>query len=439
VAGLLSAGFPPALLFFAQATPLVWLWPLLGGLLALVLIGLALCWLQPALALRLGLALLSRSLYWLRCHSRNHVPHRGGALLVCHSLHGLDCLWLFAAAPRYVQLGLCTGLPQTNWLARWLLRWSGAILLDGNARAEDLDRFVKSLREALDRGELVGLLAETNQTAGGVSLLLGPLLEALTRDRPVPIVPVCVDQVWGTPFRWVVNRLTWHWPQQAPYRVDVSFGRPLEKASSGEVCRAIQHLSAGAGVARNQSRPLVHRHFVRMAARHPFRSCVIDSTMKTELSYGRTLAGAICLKRALKPLLGDDAIIGSWLPPSIGGVLTNLALCFLGKVAVNLNYTAGPAGIQSALRQCNSKHVITSKRFTDRVPLDAGPDVKVIYLEDILKTVTGRQKLLAFLSVVLLPGWVLEHWFLGLGQHQESDLATIIFSSGSTGDPKGVM
>ena len=54
-------------------------------------------------------------------------------------------------------------------------------------------------------------------------------------------------------------------------------------------------------------------------------------------------------------------------------MLSNLALCFLGKVAVNLNYTAGSSVIQSALRQCSSKHVLTSKRFIQRMPLDVWP------------------------------------------------------------------
>src|SRR6185312_4784678 len=44
-----------------------------------------------------------------------------------------------------------------------------------------------------------------------------------------------------------------------------------------------------------------------------------------------------------------------------------------------------------------------------------------------------------FLKVLLLPGWFLERWLLGLARHQASDLATIVFSSGSTGEPKGVM
>ena len=59
-----------------------------------------------------------------------------------------------------------------------------------------------------------------------------------------------------------------------------------------EVRRLLYQLSADAAVARSGRRKPVHRQFVRLAARRPFRPCVIDSTMKLELNYGKTLAGA---------------------------------------------------------------------------------------------------------------------------------------------------
>ena len=65
--------------------------------------------------------------------------------------------------------------------------------------------------------------------------------------------------------------------------------------------------------------------------------------------------------------------------------------------------------------------------------------MELIYLEDFRKEVTTWQRLRAFLGVLLLPGWLQEYWQLGLGKHSGDHLAAVIFSSGSTGEPKGVM
>ncbi len=45
----------------------------------------------------------------------------------------------------------------------------------------------------------------------------------------------------------------------------------------------------------------------------------------------------------------------------------------------------------------------------------------------------------AWLMALLTPTFILEHWILRLSRHTINDLATVIFSSGSTGEPKGVM
>jgi acyl-[acyl-carrier-protein]-phospholipid O-acyltransferase/long-chain-fatty-acid--[acyl-carrier-protein] ligase len=82
--------------------------------------------------------------------------------------------------------------------------------------------------------------------------------------------------------------------------------------------------------------------------------------------------------------------------------------------------------------------VLTSRLFTTKIRLDA-PGVELVYLEDFRKEVTTFQRLRAFLTILLLPAFVLDKWVLRLGSHVPDNLATVIFSSGSTGEPKGVM
>src|SRR4029077_11906081 len=64
---------------------------------------------------------------------------------------------------------------------------------------------------------------------------------------------------------------------------------------------------------------------------------------------------------------------------------------------------------------------------------------ELVYLEDFRKTISTWERIRGILGVYLLPGWLHEYVLLGLGKHKADDLATVIFSSGSTGEPKGIM
>jgi acyl-[acyl-carrier-protein]-phospholipid O-acyltransferase/long-chain-fatty-acid--[acyl-carrier-protein] ligase len=140
-------------------------------------------------------------------------------------------------------------------------------------------------------------------------------------------------------------------------------------------------------------------------------------------------------------MVRKERMIGLWLPSSVGGAIANISVGLLGKTSVNLNYTTSPEAVRSAIRQCGIRHVLTSALFVRNKPIDVGPDVELIYLEDFREQVSKWQRLWMYLKVLLLPAVVIERWLLKLTGpgHEMDDVATVIFSSGSTGEPKGIM
>jgi acyl-[acyl-carrier-protein]-phospholipid O-acyltransferase / long-chain-fatty-acid--[acyl-carrier-protein] ligase len=396
-------------------------------------------WRWPLLMVRPILWLVTRTFYRLRVSGIENIPRTGPALIVCNHITYLDWLWLLAVSPRFIRFVIYAPYAQI-WGVRTLLRWAKVIPIDASSGPRALVRSLHAASDALAAGELVGVFAEGGLTRTGFMLPFNRGFEQILKRTPAPIIPTCLDQVWGSIFSYHRGKVFWKWPQEYPYPVTIAFGAPLPPdRKAAEVRLVIQKLSADCAHERTKRRKPVHRQFVRMAARHPFRSCFVDPNGKPPvLNYARVLAAAMCLARQLRPVLRDEKMVGVWLPASIGGAVTNIALALLGKTSVNLNYTSSQDSLRYAIRECGIRHVLTARRFTAKMPWEVeGPDV--IPLEEIAAKVTGWQKLCSYLAVVLLPGWFMEYCWLGLGRHALDDVATVIFSSGSTGEPKGVL
>src|SRR3989442_14237585 len=144
----------------------------------------------------------------------------------------------------------------------------------------------------------------------------------------------------------------------------------------------------------------------------------------------------VFLARRLREVWQGQTMVGILLPASVPGALVNFAALLAGKVPVNLNYTASNEILASCARQCELQTVVTSKAFLERVPLQVPG--RVILLEELAAQPRAPEKLLALMMAAVLPGRWLE---IALGQKKAAtldDLATVIFSSGSTGNPKVV-
>jgi acyl-[acyl-carrier-protein]-phospholipid O-acyltransferase/long-chain-fatty-acid--[acyl-carrier-protein] ligase len=175
---------------------------------------------------------------------------------------------------------------------------------------------------------------------------------------------------------------------------------------------------------------------VRSARRYFWRFAMADARTPG-MNFGSMLVKTIYVARRLRPLWKDQPMVGILLPPSVGGALTNYAATLLGPLPVNLNYTASNEVIASCARQCNLQTVVTSKAFLEKMPKIDVPG-RTLLLEDVLAAPRTPEKLVALAMAWLLPFGLLKR-ALGAKSFHSDDLASVIFSSGSTGDPKGVM
>jgi acyl-[acyl-carrier-protein]-phospholipid O-acyltransferase/long-chain-fatty-acid--[acyl-carrier-protein] ligase len=416
------------------------LWTLTACLLAITI----LFYFKPILLVRMGVWIFRHTIYRLRVIGAENIPAEGPALLVCNHVSYLDFIFLLAAQKRFIHFVIFAGWTRV-WGLRRILKWAGVIPIDKAAGPRALVQSLRKAGEALSRGELVCIFAEGRFTRTGFLLPFHRGFEQIVKYCPVPIVPACLEQVWGSVFSYWGGKLIWKWPLEIPYPVTVAFGKPLGPTTSpAEVRQAVQKLSADCAVQRSPHSRTAHRQFVRTASRwRQFRKpCIIDSASAQEetLSYGKLLTESIILARVLRPLLrnGESLPVGVWLPPCAHAARANIALAVLGRTVVNLDSSASTEKVLSVVDQCRFRHVLTSRTFMALRPFACVTNVEVLYVEDLLGQATRWQTLRMTMGCLLLPKFILDRWVLGLSGHKSSDLLTVIFRDGDGGLPRGV-
>ncbi|PQO38184.1 AMP-binding protein [Blastopirellula marina] len=170
--------------------------------------------------------------------------------------------------------------------------------------------------------------------------------------------------------------------------------------------------------------------FVRRALQSANHTAVAD-TLSGALNYRKLLVGATLLSKRIAKLEANS--VGIMLPASVAADSVVLATLLAGKLPVMLNWTTGPAGLRHATEKLEVTHVVTSKRFMDRLGVDID-GVEMFYLEDVREGISTWEKLQTLIATYIAPGSFLRN----IPQPNPDDPAVLLFTSGSENLPKAV-
>tara|TARA_R100000027_G_scaffold67314_2_gene65530 strand:+ start:5164 stop:8601 length:3438 start_codon:yes stop_codon:yes gene_type:complete len=420
------------------------------GFLSLALLLIALTgvgiWILPDFFGRFFVFVLTRVYYRVRVKGRENLPAQGPALLVANHASLMDAIWILSLQPRRVRFLVSRKyLEERGWFIRMLLKISGAIPIHEEDGPKAIVSALAKAKQALRDGYIVGIFPEGRLTRTGHLLPFKEGFERIVKGTDAPILPIGIHGGYRTyAGLGLIDEPRLFHPGDYGRDVYLSIGEAVspevvdsdhDAATLKERTReAVSEQILEAAHLRVEYSGSASERFVRCAKANRRKLAMADSEGK-KLSFGRTLAGAVALRGILQDELSDDpAEIGIILPPSIGGTLTNLALVLDRRIPVNLNFTMPESSFLYTVRQSGVKTILTSRRVIEKLP-DLKIPGRVVFLEELLERMTSARRIRAGLAALILP----TSWLLAGKKAKGDDPLAILFSSGSTSDPKGIV
>ncbi|HAJ45411.1 MAG TPA: 2-acylglycerophosphoethanolamine acyltransferase [Alphaproteobacteria bacterium] len=154
------------------------------------------------------------------------------------------------------------------------------------------------------------------------------------------------------------------------------------------------------------------------------------------MTYDDILRAAFALGSAIRKHTKRGENVGVLLPTGVGAVITFFALHAYGRVPAMLNFTAGEKGLKAACAAAEISVVLTAHKFVEIGKFEdlieqMKSTVKFVYLEEVREKLSLVDKLHGAAGPI--APWLIQ------SRRGPSDVGVVLFTSGTEGEPKGVV
>ena len=438
-----QSGFLPGLTSYCHSISPGTLFLWIAGLTVLLTIFLFIF--MAVYALRFAFSLFIKLFYRVELEGIENLPHNGPVLLISNHVSFIDGILLSLITDRLIRFMIHEEY-YNKPLFKWFFKTMGYLPVSDPGSTKGLKAAVKTARSMLESGEVLCIFPEGKITRNGIMSRFHKgvtfmIPKGMSED--VPVIPVYMANVWGSIFSYYFGGIKLRFPREIPYRIKIQVGKPLKGINKDfspyRLRQIISELAAEAEMPPRKKEKTLHYQFICNAKSRPLKKVFYDADKPRAdggFSNFSVLTKALLLSREIKKQT-DSKYVAVMLPNTVNTSIVILAVMLADKIPAVLNYSVSDDILRKSIDKAGIKLILTSKLFLKKAKVEEIPEM--VFLEDIAKNISAVSKFFAALKTLLLPSFVLAVLAAPKTFNKLEGEAVLLFSSGSTGDPKGVL